>query len=374
MKKLTLAVSLYGSILGGCSSPPANEPELAVVTSRNLETTAQWSIASDHAIKTIAVASTGNDAAIAYGESEGWTGSTFTQTRIKLQRLDSAGKLRGAPIELGLLPFGRASTITIATDSERYFVCWNGDDDKISCASAPTINGNATDHFSATGRSPALAFGPAGLVLARATMDAIVAVPLHANGTTNGAENTFPFPGAQNAPILLVGKESGYTLVGESDGKMRVQKLDANVKKDGVEIDLGLGFWFHATMAQSETNLAIGLAIPYGMHYFVLNDSAIIGNRQYDDTVSGKTGINAALVPDGAIFGMLSPAMDGGLIYGLVDNEGTNAPDDAALKVEGQNFAGGSLQTFTLQGEPYIAASPSIPHQGGSIVVAHANH
>lgn len=373
MKKMSSSLLLVALFSWGCSSAPVNEkaPPAAPLADPALETTAQWTIPADHAIKNIAVVSTGNDAAIAYGESEGDLGSGFTQTRIQLQRLDTEGKLRGPAIELGTIPFARASAITIAADTERYFVCWNGDDEAISCASAPVLEGDAKPWYSTTGRAPALAFGPAGLVLARVQPDAIVTIPLNADGSVNGEEITYPYLGVQEAPVLFRGSEKGYLFLAQINGTMRVQKLASSLEKDGPEIDLGNSFWFHATIAQSPTNTAIGLAIPYGMKYYLLDHASLIDSRQFDDTVSGKTGIYADLVQDNTAFGMLSPDNGGGLRYGVVQDDDTLAPADVVLKLQDQNYENGSFGTFSLKGEAFFAAAPGIPHQGGSIVVAH---
>ena len=116
MNKLPrLLASSALTLLAACSSAPADDskatpapvPEVKEPTTTTMEITAQWQANPDAAFGEIPAASSGDDGAIAYAESTGWTDQTFTETWIMLQRLDNTGAMQGPAIELGVLTVQR---------------------------------------------------------------------------------------------------------------------------------------------------------------------------------------------------------------------------------------------------------------------------
>jgi hypothetical protein len=370
MTKHLLFAFVGSSLVCGCTLVPGTEPIPKPSTTTTVEITAQWQVAPDRAVGEMAAASAGDEGAIAYAESEGHTADGFTQTRIKLQRLDSTGAIRGAAVELGVIPFEGASRITLASDGVRYIACWNGDDDKIDCATVPVGEGDASPALSTDGRWPSLAYGPGGWALAHGIAQGVVVVHLNNDGSAAGNAALIDTVGTQETPVFLSATESGFILMGKSDDSAHVQVVDNALSSVALPIDLGLNFWFHAAMAVSGTTVAVFLGKPYGGYLVILDQAAVLMGVEFDNIDFGKEGMNAALGPDGTSFGMLSADGHFGLHYGLIDGVGSSQPSEVEVNMEGPNYDRGSLAILNIKGEQFLAATGGRWQLGGSVVVA----
>src|SRR5690242_19043243 len=105
MNKPFLFAFSAASLLCACTPVPAKDADPQPAQATSVEVVSQWQLPSDGAAGEMVATAAGDEGAMAYAESEGWTDQDgYTQTRLKLQRFDSTGAKRGAAVELGVLP------------------------------------------------------------------------------------------------------------------------------------------------------------------------------------------------------------------------------------------------------------------------------
>ena len=351
------------TVFPACSGPPTNEPDTTKPTTTTIDVTAQWPAPADGAFGEIAVASAGNEGAIAYAAVED------SKTRIMLQRLDHAGAMNGSTIELGVLALDKASRITLASDGIQYIACWAGHDETIACATAPVAEGNASPGLSMAGRWPSIAYGSGGWALGYGIAEQLAVVHLANDGTIKGEPALFAASGGADPEVILKATESGFALLGESAEKMHVFSLDKQLLSISAPIDLGRSSWFHAAMATSGTNIGVTVGKPYGSVLFVLDGKTITGGHEFDEG-GDKTGANTAIGADGDSFGIFSADFNVGLHYGLIEEAGLFPPSEIDINGTDASFFRGSLAILQLKEASFVAASQGAYSSGGKIVIA----
>jgi hypothetical protein len=321
---LLLAPSMTAFLLActaPTTAPPDKEPALPDIEPAPLsvaETTARWEAPTDKAFGMLASASANDEGAVAYAELEGLDGSgSFTRTRIKLQRLDSAGALRGPSIELGVVESDSLSGLALASDGSQYIGCW-ADDSQIACAAAPAFEGSASPGQSMAGAAPSLAYSAGTWALAYSVPGSLGVVRLASDGMAAGSpvmleagENAYFHPLS-----LLVATKFGFVLAGGNE--VRAYALDFELSPIA-KVNLGVMAWSFGAIAASETSVAIHLTKPYGSNLFLLQAlPPTITTDTQPFAGGGKLGLRASLIAEGASFGMLTPEVDA---YGYIGDD-----------------------------------------------------
>lgn len=344
---LLVAPSVMASLLA-CTAPataPDQElPDIEQSPPSVSETTARWEAPPDGAFGALASAAANDEGAIAYAELQEPDGAgSFAQTRIKLQRLDSTGALRGPSIELGVVESGNLSGLTLAGDGDRYIACW-ADDGQIDCATAPVGEGSASPGQSLAGVAPFLAYSSGAWALAHGVSGQIAVVRLASNGMAVGSPVMFDAgeDAYFNLLPLLAPSPLGFVLVGGDE--VRVRTLDFALSPIGDAVDLGVGPWAFGAVAASETGVAVHLSEPYGSNLFLLQDGALTGILPFGG--GGKPGLRVALIEEGTSFGMLAPDVDangydgGEIVYRMIKPGGASISErmqDVDFNVDGQD-------------------------------------
>lgn len=339
---LLLAPPVMASLLA-CTAPataPDQEPpDIERAPPSASETTARWEAPPDGAFGALASASANDEGAIAYAELQAPDGAgSFAQTRIKLQRLDSAGALRGPSIELGVVESDNVSGLTLAGDGDRYIACWAADG-QIDCATAPAGEGSASPGQSLPGASPSLAYSSGAWALAHGVSGQIAVVRLASNGMAVGSPVMFEAgeDAYFNLLPLLAPSPLGFVLVGGDE--VRVRTLDFAFSTIGDAVDLGVSPWAYGAVAASGAKIAIHLSEPYGSKLFLVQDGTVTDTLPFGG--GGKPGVRAVLTEEGASFGMLAPDVDasgydgGELVYRMIE------PGGAAIseRMQGVDFS-----------------------------------
>jgi hypothetical protein len=279
------------------------------------EITATWKAAPGLSFTALASATAGTEGAIAYAEVMDDAGH-YTQARIKLQRLDSAGATRGDAIELGAMASGTLSGLTLASDGAQYIACW-GDADKsqISCATVSAGQGSASPALSMAGRAPALVYNAGTWALAFSTPGHLAVVKLTSDGLAAGNPAWFDageVPSMEMIPLLAPTK-LGFVLAGGDN--VRVHQLDFAFAEVAAPVDLGVQTWLFAAIAANETKVAISLSSPAGKSdVFLLDGVTLLDKQPYSG--GGKMGLRVALAAEGTSFVMLSAGDDSGEYHG----------------------------------------------------------
>lgn len=361
--------SLLAISIGGCSVEQTKDPNSKPRSSSlTIELATKWDVGPDTSIGKIAAASVGEEAAIVYAESEGWTDQGFTQTRIKLQRMVKTGALVGATVELGVIPFDYATEVTVASDGVRYLACWRTGD-TIACATVPLGQGDAAPAYSGQGHSPSLAYGPNGFALARNQPDQLTIVYLDETGTAAGSDIVINAVGAEKAAVLLKATSTGYVLTGETDGTMRLHTLNDSLTELVAPVNLDRGYWFSAAIATANDVTAVHLAKPYGGTLFVRNAMAVQKTYEYDDTNVGKAGLVATLAVDEATFGVLSIDGNGGFRYGRVGAANSAPPSEVVFNFNGVTGNDAPLAIVDIQEERFFVTASGWSSRGGSLAI-----
>lgn len=357
-----------------CTAPttaPDEEPALPGIKQAPpsvSETTARWEAPPDGAFGMLASASANDEGAIAYAELQALDGGgSFTQTRIKLQRLDSAGAPRGSSIELGVVESGFVSGLTLASDGNQYIACW-ADDSQIDCATAPVGQGSASPGQSMAGVSPSLAHSSGMWALAYGVPGNLAIVHLASNGMADGSPAMFEAgEDSYFEPLLLLAATKlGFVLVGGNE--VRVHTLNFAFIPIAKAVDLGVMPWAFGAIAASETKVAINLAVPYGSNLFLLQDGTLMDTLPFDG--GGKLGLHVALTEEGTSFGMLMPNVDaygyGGedLLYRMIEQGGASILE-RAQDVEFNVVEEDPRTLLRLKDDVFVA---SIPQQREVVV------
>lgn len=365
------------TLLAACSAPSTSAPEPSSehteATAKGADVTLELHAAPDGAIGEVAAASAGDRGAIVYSESEGWTGSSYAQTRVKLQRLDAKGAALGSPTELAVLSSSISiepiSRLTLASDGMKYIACWGGSNIKISCASAPLDQGDALPALTIDGRWPSLAYGPGGWTLGYGTGEQMGVLRLDANGMGVGEPVLVPGSADPDTQVFLTATPVGVALMGESEGSMRLHFFHEALSEVADPIDLGQMYWFHGALAASGTKVAVSLGYPYEGRLTLLDNGTITETRTYV-AEAGKTGLEAALGMEGSSFGMLSADTELGLQYGSINEEGDLPPSAAALNEQAAGYVNGALALARIEDETFLIATQGQWKRGGKLLVA----
>lgn len=304
-----LAAPTMLSVLACTTSEPAGPPpDLQRAPPGAAQSTARWLASPEAAFAALATASTRDEGAVAYVEltSPDGTGG-FRQSRIVLQRLDTAGAVRGAPVELGVVESGAATGLTLATDGARYLACWSREG-QIDCATAPVGQGGASPGPSLVGAVPSVAYNSGTWALAFSVAGQIAVVPLASSDLAPGRPVMFEAGRAAGFELLplLAPTPRGFVLVGGDS--VRVQLLDLALAPLGSAVELGVGPWVHGAVVASDAGVAVHLSEPYGSALFLVQDGAVAGTMPFRG--GGKPGLRVALADDGGSFGMLAPHVD----------------------------------------------------------------
>jgi len=273
------------------------------------EITATWKAAPGRSFTALASATAGTEGAIAYAEVIDSAGS-YTQARIKLQRLDSAGATRGEAVELGAMESGKLSGLTLASDGAQYIACWgDADNSQISCATVSAGQGSASPALSMAGRAPALVYNAGTWALAHSAPNHLAVVKLTSDGFAAGSPAWFDAGEDLSFGMipLLAPTKLGFVLAGGWDD-VRVHQLDFAFAEVAAPVDLGVFSWTFAAIAASETKVAISLATPGGSDVFFLDGVTLLDKQSHNG--GGKMGLRAALAAEGTSFGMLSASAD----------------------------------------------------------------
>jgi hypothetical protein len=359
---LLLASSVMASLLA-CTAPAPDEeqapPDIEQAPPSASETTASWQAPANAELGILASAWANDEGAVAYTERDASdSGGSATQTRIKLQRLDGSGALRGSPIELGVVESNWLSRLTLAGDGERYIACW-ASDGRIDCATAPAGAGGASKGLSLAGGSPSLAYGSGRWALAYGVAGKLAVVRLAKTGMVDGSPAMFEAAGDPYfEPLpLLAATPQGFVLVGGEP--VRVHTLDLAFSPISGAVDLGVTPWAFAAVAASGTNMAIFLSVPYGSNLFLFQDGALTATLPFAG--GGKGGLNAALTEEGDSFGMLAPYVDAqgysgeDLVYRMIEAGGASI-SERAQDVEFNVVDDGSRALLRLKEDVLVAA------------------
>jgi hypothetical protein len=76
--------------------------------------------------------------------------------------------------------------------------------------------------------------------------------------------------------------------------------LDQDLAVTQAPIDLGLSFWFYASLAATDTQVAVSLAVPYGSYAFLIKDQQVLSKTPIGE--GGKDGVAVSLVADHQAF------------------------------------------------------------------------
>ncbi|APR86331.1 Hypothetical protein A7982_11680 [Minicystis rosea] len=336
------------ALLSACASPSKSSPGEGPITT-DLETS--WKPTSGWNLGAIAAASTDEEGAVAYAESD--TGSPHTV--FKLQRLDGAGAVRGPAIELGAVDARVRGRLTLATDGDVYLACWEHDEEKIACATAPVGEGPATAALSVAGVGPSLAYGSGTFALAYTLPGQLAITRVASNGSAVG--NTATFDAAMNddwtSRALLAATKDGFLLAGGEH--VRVHTLDSAFSPVEPPLDLDASLWAHAAIATSENDAVISLSKPYGSLLFVVDDGAVTKSQELSG--GSKEGLNAVVAGDGSSYAFLSADLDDGLHYGTIV-QGELTPSTQTLESARGRYDAGSLALLRMHGEMFLVATP----------------
>lgn len=332
---LLAAPAMVSALACTTSEPAGGSPELQRAPTGAAQSTARWLASPEGAFVAIAAAAARDEGAVAYVElsSPDGTGG-FRQSRIALQRLDTAGAVRGAPVELGVVASGAATGLTLATDGARYLACWSAEG-HIDCATAPVGQGGASPGPSLAGATPSVAYSMGAWALAYSVSGQIAVVPLASSDLAAGSPVMFEAGRAAAFELLplLAATPRGFVLVGGDT--VRVQLLDVALVPLGGAVELGVGPWVHGAVVASEAGVAVHLSEPYGSKLFLVQDGAVARTVPFDG--GGKPGLRVALVDEGGSFGMFAPHVDaegrdgGELVYRKIAPGGASMSERAQL-------------------------------------------
>lgn len=227
--------------------------------------------------------------------------SSQNALRPVLQWVDQFGVSQGA--QVALAPAGVVGAPTLATDGTRYVGCWTREK-RVVCVSLTGRGTSATTVYEAPGAFPSLVFGAGSWVLATLTSDAPDAKtevrrfdadfrPLGEAKTFDAATSTASSLGS--GP-LVAARPRGFVLV--TGDPENVYPLDEQLALRGAPIPLQERRWGAASIAATETTIAVSLAVPYGARLFQID---VRGNIQETRlSGGGKTGLPLDLLAQGS--------------------------------------------------------------------------
>lgn len=324
--------------------------------------TATLTPAPGRAFGTMAAASAGDEGAVVYTESDEEGGSSH----IVLQRLDAKGAVSGPPVELDTVG---TTALTLATDGDRYLACWQRES-AIACAGVPVGQGPAFPALTVDGASPSLAYGAGTFALAYGVPEHVAVVRVASDGSAVGIRALFATGEGTQPSAFIAAAESGFVLVdGDDDpnGNAHAHRLDSALAPIDAPIDLGMDLWFHgAAVAAYGTNVAIGLAEPYGGQIFIVDGGTV--TRVHELSGGSKLGMNIALLANEASFDMLSTYNDAsyGLRYRTLQGDEVIESDPALLTEH--PFESSALAPLRLHGDLFLVATDG--WKGEEIMVA----
>lgn len=373
-----LLVSSAMGLVAACSEaspslPDPSPPEEVSGPASSATVTATWKAAEGRRFGSLAATSAGDKGAIVYTESEPANGDGVVQSRVLLQRLDGTGAERGSPVELDDVKKTAYSglKIAVATDGNRYLACWEREI-MIACARVPVGEGPASPALSVNGVGPALAYGSGTFALAYGLPDHVGVMRVASDGSAVGAPAVFAASEGAYPRTSLAATKSGFALLEaeeEWEGNVRLHRLDIDFAAIDPPIDLGQRFWGRATLDAHGTNVAIGLAEPYGGQVFMLEGSTVTQIHAF--SAGGKLGMNTALLANDASFDMLSTHNgefgygDLGLRHRTLEGDKVIASPVALLT--DRDFEESALALLRLDGELVLAATD---RPGEEIMVA----
>ena len=383
--RLPLASSTV-ALLAACTHPEAldavvpepSRPEEIPGPAYTTTTTATLTPAPGRTFGRLAAASAGDQAAIAYTESDEADGGGVVRSRVLLQRLDAMGAADGPPVELATVESNDSGppALTLATDGDRYLACWQRES-SIACAGAPVGEGPAFPALSVDGAWPSLAYGSGTLALAYGAPGYVAVVRVASDGSAAGSPASFATGEGTFPRAFLGATESGFALADADDAwnsprraNVRVRRLASTFAPLAPPIDLGMQIWFRASLAAHGANVAIGLSRGYGGRVFTLEGAEVTHNYAFDG--GGKLGLNVALLANEASIDMLATynetqgGVDPGLGYRVLQGDEVIA-SELALVTEG-GFQTGETALLRLHGDLFITGTDR--REGEEITVA----
>ncbi|MHB8420281.1 MAG: hypothetical protein ACYDCL_19585 [Myxococcales bacterium] len=130
--------------------------------------------------------------------------------RVYLQRLSPEGVLLGPLNEIDLPEWG--PLVALAASPVSHVLCWENSSSTISCAAMPVGGGPVYPGVTVSGQLPALAYGPAGFLLAYEADDGTVTLqPLDCSARAAGAPASIA--GLSADALGLTASAEGYALV-----------------------------------------------------------------------------------------------------------------------------------------------------------------
>ena len=325
-------------LLSACTSPASSETvgsggsdsSVSVGSSGSsgsVNASSGWKAAPDQAFGKLALASAGNETALAYVESTADQTADLVASVIRLQRLDPSGARLGAPIELGHLASSPRPRVTLASDGVRYLACWDDASAvQISCALAPVAEGPALPALSVAGLWPSLAYSAGAWTLAYGVSKHVAVARVIKDGSALGAPALFDVDQVLPPKALIAATPGGFALVSAPDYNggqtTQLHLLDSAFAPLAAPLDLGMQLWFRdaAALSVNGAKIAVSISEPYGSRLFFIEGGAIAGSHAISG--GGKMGPEVALTVDGASFGRLAQDdSQGPLTYTTIEGD-----------------------------------------------------
>jgi hypothetical protein len=296
--------SLWGHCLqdGRCSCSVGHvlnprSGKCAISKGSVLNSTAGWGVVGE-----VAVAARADEAAVVYVEEN------ETRARVLLQRFDVTGTFFGDSFELASAPPGTFSSLAIASNAQKYLVCWAGAAE-INCRALAEVL-ESTPGLHAEGRAVAVVYGSRSWLVGYAS-NPVVGQPtefflrsLDDDFAPLSPTASFVVAGSGSSydPIpLLARTDSDFVLVASDPAqadRAHLYRLDAELTRLGAPIDLGYPFWFTGRVTANGHLAAVSLAKPYASNLILADTNGVVQSLEIRG--GGKTGMHQALLADDA--------------------------------------------------------------------------
>ena len=359
-------IALLSACTSPVESPPGKSPEPTITPGD----TTTWNAAPGWTLDGLAAASSGDEGAIAYAESDAGDADGVEKTLLRLQRLDAAGAPRGPAIELGTVSAVYRPTLSLATDGSRYLACWQMQS-QIDCATVPVSEGPASTALSVVGANPSLAYGSGTWALAYGVPGHLAVQRVASDGSASGALALFATGGDEQPRAFLAASRLGFTLAGGADyNDLYVHRLSGSLAPVTDPLDLGAHFWTRGAIAATETGVAVSVSKPYGSMVFLLDPLGGAVTSTHELSGGHKEGLNLALAADGAAFEVLSADDFDGINHASIAGE-EMIVSEGALEADRGCYTDGTIALLRIHGELFVAATTG--RHGTELIVTRAH-
>jgi hypothetical protein len=227
--------------------------------------------------------------------------SAREQQQPVLQWLNEFGVAQGARVALAPADgAGAVGVPTVATDGTRYVSCWSRAE-RVRCAAIPARGTAPIVVYEGPGTTPSLVYGAGSWVLGAVVGQGQGAKTelrrFDADFKPIGDARSFPAdPSSFGVGLVLAARAGGFVLV--TGAPATIHPLDAQLAPNGAPIPLPEPFWGFASVAATDTHVAVSLAVPYGGRLFHVDPRGLV--QETGLSGGGKAGLPLDLFVQGS--------------------------------------------------------------------------